>query len=195
MEKFLKPTAIIFAMLSVILLSFSIYGAVIVSAIALMLAFLIIKDKDFSSKTLQVSLITIISAAVIGFFNFINAILSAIIGTFTSVYSSGFYSVMLSIQYFITAIMLILALVFLIIAIVMLIKKKDIPVLSCIAKLFTGEKTPRKSKNKNNETVVETTATKVEENDADAKEDDDNESKTDNEKISNETENNDEDKS
>ena len=189
MEKFLKPTAIIFAMLSVILLSFSIYGAVIVSAIALMLAFLIIKDKDFSSKTLQVSLITIISAAVIGFFNFINAILSAIIGTFTSVYSSGFYSVMLSIQYFITAIMLILALVFLIIAIVMLIKKKDIPVLSCIAILFTGEKTPKKSKNKNNETVIETTATKVEENDADAKEDDDNE------KISNETENNDEDKS
>ena len=195
MEKFLKPTAIIFAMLSVILLSFSIYGAVIVSAIALMLAFLIIKDKDFASKTLQVSLITIISAAVIGFFNFINAILSAIIGTFTSIYSSGFYSVMLSIQYFVTAIMLILALVFLIIAIVMLIKKKDIPVLSCIAKLFTGEKTPKKKKNKNNETVVETTATKVEENDADAKEDDDNESKTDNEKISNETENNDEDKS
>lgn len=195
MEKFLKPTAIIFAMLSVILLSFSIYGAVIVSAIALMLAFLIIKDKDFASKTLQVSLITIISAAVIGFFNFINAILSAIIGTFTSIYSSGFYSVMLSIQYFITAIMLILALVFLIIAIVMLIKKKDIPVLSCIAKLFTGEKAPKKSKNKNNETVIETTATKVEENDADAKEDDDNESKTDNEKISNETENNDEDKS
>ena len=195
MEKFLKPTAIIFAMLSVILLSFSIYGAVIVSAIALMLAFLIIKDKDFSSKTLQVSLITIISAAVIGFFNFINAILSAIIGTFTSVYSSGFYSVMLSIQYFVTAIMLILALVFLIIAIVMLIKKKDIPVLSCIAKLFTGEKAPKKSKNKNNETVIETTATKIEENDTDAKEDDNNESKTDNEKISDDTKNNDEVKS
>ena len=195
MEKFLKPTAIIFAMLSVILLSFSIYGAVIVSAIALMLAFLIIKDKDFSSKTLQVSLITIISAAVIGFFNFINAILSAIIGTFTSVYSSGFYSVMLSIQYFVTAIMLILALVFLIIAIVMLIKKKDIPVLSCIAKLFTGEKAKKKSKNKNNETVIETTATKIEENDTDAKEDDNNESKTDNEKISDDTKNNDEVKS
>ena len=158
MEKFLKPLTISLSFLSVLLLPFSLYSALIIAIVPLLVASFGIKDELFTNKTFQVSLITLISSAIVGLFYLINSIIECFINTFGSTFNSEFYSVMLSIQTFIYALVLLFAFVFFIIAIIMLAQGKDVPVMKPIVDKITQNKniktkTNKKSKRENDSSL------------------------------------------
>ena len=160
MEKFVKPTSIILAFLSILMLPASLYGSIIIAAVALLVPIITIKDYKFSNKILQVTLITFFSAVIIGIFNIINAIISYLINTFGNAYSSNFYLAIQDIETFIVAIVYLLALIFAIIAIVKLSLKQDIPMFGLIANKITGTKAyedleKSNSENQNKDSIKE----------------------------------------
>lgn len=160
MEKFVKPTSIILAFLSILMLPASLYGSIIIAAVALLVPIITIKDYKFSNKILQVTLITFFSAVIIGIFNIITAIISYLINTFGNAYSSNFYLAIQDIETFIVAIVYLLALIFAIIAIVKLSLKQDIPMFGLIANKITGTKAyedleKSNSENQNKDSIKE----------------------------------------